>query len=1138
MLLEHYGDRMGFITGKVTSIAKREQTASEFQRNKLDVVVISGAGKQGINLHDITGKKRIHLIVADFEWSPTKFKQELGRVDRTGQLSSPLVTVYHSGSAGEIKFISTITNRMQGVGAVAKGGSESTGVGALVDDFELGTMSDRIALNVAWQQMPDEWKRLVLDHNFFDGTNKIKDGDTVVKMPKGTLDTSAKTFENFTKALQTIDMDTAGKMWAFYMEVRGKLLQTATSAEDEARKTAVNTGKILRQVDLAPGLRMSEVRNAENEKFAIIDGTLTPHMNTVKTLTTTLGTEESLGNGWMRWIRFYDPEKNTYVSGLRINPGKVKDVAAKFGQMLGSNHTKENALVDLRTGDRIKLHGANAAEWELYMGRGGLREGKIVIDYARMKDRETLGNAGAAYDARGNFFFVPEDKLDYFLNRFPIRNEVPKDPTLYQDAAPIAPDADPRMPTGGYEQAANWIPESEVRDEGWSQHVRPLLDEMQRVAADRLKSPRLDGAQRDLSPEGQRMLKRYLAQTKGEMATNKLATVRWGENQRDYAMFNYNRRYGFDKYLDTVYPYQFFYTRAMMRWAMQALDRPNWFANYARFRQKQQQYTNNLPERLRNKLRIPAPWLPEWMGDSLYIDPIGNLFPPAQFARPFQRAQMDKNYQIIEAERILQEWSDSGEVPNKDIQQAALTHTGATWERAFAEAQMRREAEMSSPMDFVSSFFGPAWYLSTPLNLAGIEVPGVAKGKPEKISNLPITNTARAIDTVTNDTWAEPFGNLLGLMAKPEEWARKKLDLPTLGEYGEYYTKRQLANMVTDGIITPEQAEQAMIEKQGALWDQATERVKMELSLRVPLAGTVYAGLHKGAGAAGQALLPSLFGSGLLPAGELEYRGIKDEWNQAWKSYDAGDTKAVQVFFDDHPEYEAYLAKGKDPADLLKTFLIGQVWDSYMALGNTNRKQVTSQLGDLFEMSFLDKETRSYDSIDVHTLAQWAQMLKAQVPNAKILSPETSAPAAAIDTYGPEVTTFTDKFFADRTRLYPHYYELEQGYYNLPKSARKRYLLENPTLKQYWDWKDKWYKAYPQFEPIFRGQAFKTVDMGTWPPALLQYVADYAMTGNELPKGAQQALLLQWVREGQPMGDVQTWLDATVVPAMKYQPGQ
>jgi hypothetical protein len=709
---------------------------------------------------------------------------------------------------------------------------------------------------------------------------------------------------------------------------------------------------------------------------------------------------------------------------------------------------------------------------------------------------------------------------------------------LFQDA---------EQPFGAYDEASGFVPHSGIMDSGWRQTIRPLMDAMQEGALGQLNERPLSDAMAGLdTPSATRPagLSQYMNKVKSEMASTKLATVRWGEQQRDFALLNYNKRYGFDRTAEAVYPYELYYTREGVNLLARAIDKPALFSNYARVKMQQQRYERDIPERLRGKIKIPAPWLPEWMGDSLYIDPLGNLFPPAMFLRPFERMQQDKNYQVIEAERVLQEWAADEKYSEAEVLQAAQTQSGTVWERAFAEAQGRREAEVSNPFDFFSVMLGPAWYLSTPLSLAGIKVfPN--QGDPSQVNTTPMLNTLRGIDTVTQGTWAEPIGNLIGALGKPEEWVRKKLNLPEFGEYGDYYVDRQLSNMVAEGTITSEQAVMAMIERTGPLFDEARERVKMELALRVPTMGALYAGLNKGPAAGAQAFLPSLFGSGLLPAGELEFRGLKGEWNEAWKRADAGDTQAVPQFFDDHPEYEAYLAKGKEPEERLRSFLIGQIWDGYMALGTTNKKQAAAEMGDLFRQSFLDKETRSYDTLDVDTLTQWAQMLGKMTPAP--LSPSTATSpqipsqssgylgGGELNLFDPMVTVVTDQYFSQRTQKFPNFYEEQQGYYALGSKAEKsKYLLAHPEYAAYRKWQAGWYDAYPQFKPIFNGNVFQQVDTSEWPPALLDYVELYAMTGKRLPSGAYKALQQVWIEEGQPMDDFKSWLDSTVVPAMMY----
>jgi hypothetical protein len=432
--------------------------------------------------------------------------------------------------------------------------------------------------------------------------------------------------------------------------------------------------------------------------------------------------------------------------------------------------------------------------------------------------------------------------------------------------------------------------------------------------------------------------------------------------------------------------------------------------------------------------------------------------------------------------------------------------------------------------------------LTTPYKLLNGEASGV--------TSTPLLNTSRAIDTVTQGTWAQGAGNAIGMLGKPEQWLQKKLGVPEFGEYGDYYIDRQLANMTAEGAISAEDAQLAMMERTGATFDQARERVKMEMAMKVPTMAALMAGLTadnfvQGVGRAASTMPASLFGSALLPEGELEYRGLKPEWNEAWKKADAGDKTAIPEFFDEHPEYQAYLSKGKPPEERIKSFLIGQIWDGYMELGETNQKQARAQMGDQFSQSFLDKETRSYDTLTVEQLTDWAKMFGKKTPAATAPTSQGIALAETaprndmtLNLYDPQVTQYTDAYFAQRKEKFPNYYQTEQGYYNIPKSERTAYLMAHPDLKQYWNWKDSWAQAHPELVPIFKGQVFKEVDTSGWSPYLVDYVSQYAMTGDKLGKGATAALTQQWIMAGSPYGDVQSWLNNQVVPAMLYGGGQ
>ena len=68
--------------------------------------------------------------------------------------------------------------------------------------------------------------------------------------------------------------------------------------------------------------------------------------------------------------------------------------------------------------------------------------------------------------------------------------------------------------------------------------------------------------------------------------------------------------------------------------------------------------------------------------------------------------------------------------------------------------------------------------------------------------------------------------------------------------------------------------------------------------------------------------------------------------------------------------------------------------------------------------------------------------------------------------------------------------------------------------------------------PIFNGDAFKTIDVTGWPTPLIDAVTSYAITGDRLPSGARDMLKIIWLREGMPMGDLDSWIENQVAPSM------
>lgn len=625
-----------------------------------------------------------------------------------------------------------------------------------------------------------------------------------------------------------------------------------------------------------------------------------------------------------------------------------------------------------------------------------------------------------------------------------------------------------------------------------------------------------------LSTQDQLKLRKYLGTVKDEMSRSKLAAIRLGERKRDMALFNYSRRYGYDNMLGLVYPYQFWLGRAMMNWSTRIMDRPaflSWMARFSQFAEEMQDETKNYPARLRGKMRLPMRWLPEWAGGALFVDPLSKLLPLQDFVRPMDQMAMSQDRAARVAEQLLRQWVSRGEISQAEMDAALQTRAGAVWERATAQAN--QEEGSGDVLDYMQLFTSPAMYLTVPYQLAS--------GQGNKVQPTPLSRIIQGLTAATGIDWLEN----LDLEAK----ARQKAGMSAFGEYGDYYVDRQLANMAADGTISAKDAQMAMIERSGAAYEEAYKRVQMELGLREPAMGAIYAMRQALSGKANVgdvalAAMAGLLSSGMIPTGELKLRGLAEVYNQAWKDYKAGDEQALSEFFADNPEYEARLALYDKPDERLRQMLVSEVWDRYSQLPDLHKKQAREQLGEAFTAQFLSNETRDYDSLSIETLAGWAQAMGGDVPG-NVTPAETGL---ALE--GNQVTAAYQIYGATRDRLFPNMdeiYQKQNEYYTLDKMGRKYFLKQNPDLKAYWDWRRGYIEQHPEIEPFMKSSEkaagdqanlFGGMDVANWPVEVQTALAMYVGFGDALTPGVTDYLRMEWEKAGRPGGSFAQWLMA------------
>lgn len=670
-------------------------------------------------------------------------------------------------------------------------------------------------------------------------------------------------------------------------------------------------------------------------------------------------------------------------------------------------------------------------------------------------------------------------------------------PTLFQNGQ-VPPQGSPTIDPWG-----------SALDESLVEQILPLLGEVEKRynASQGQKGLKFS----ELDPQAQGDVKDWLEQVRGQMASTKFAAMSYGEQMRDAALLNYTRRYGLDNVLDFMAPYQFWYTRSVMEWSKRMVDRPAWFGMYARLLDMQQRQAHSMPERLRGKMRLPAPWLPDWAGGGLWVDPISKFLPFSTFGQPMERYQQNLDQINQRAGQVLDEMVKADQITQAEADQALSTRSGKAWDQATAQAQVDTN-QGAAPTNLVSMMLSPSLWWTTGSALLN--------GHPEQITNLPITRTSRALETMTQGTALEPLGKIAGLGAWPETQLRKAAGLNEFGQWGPYYIDRQLANMAADGAATPEQARIAMIERDGnPVFEQARQRVLMEQAYQVP--GAAWFGqVAKGNVINSLQALPTLiFGGTLFPTGELKLKGLQAEFSQAWKDRNKGDNQAMNNFFAKNPEYEARLALNQKPEERLKQFLISEVWDRYSSQEKANRSLSSQVLGDKFQNAFLNSKTRNYDAITPDELARWSMMLGANasnLPNVPEVSAARANPEPPVNLFPPAMAAKIEDYQTQRAEQFPNYYALQSAYYDLPatdKKGRREFLKRFPVLPKYWDWNRQYKAQHQDLAPYFNRtqdvrqpttgtQTLTDKDLAQVDSVLAKQIVVYKMAGQNLTSGA------------------------------------
>jgi len=545
----------------------------------------------------------------------------------------------------------------------------------------------------------------------------------------------------------------------------------------------------------------------------------------------------------------------------------------------------------------------------------------------------------------------------------------------------------------------------------------------------------------DLAPEAQKGVKNYVSHVQGQMSDLRLGALKYAEYTRDSALLNYSRTTNMDNWLQTIVPYEFWTMHTAWNWALRTVDRTHAVANILRLKKFTDtgfRPESGFPQRLKGHLRIKTPFLPkifgDWIGDELFVNPMGVAIPIDNFTRPYEEYLGQERRDEGAAERVLEELLGDGQITQDEYTEAINAHAGAAWERAVGLARQDDTEGRMNAFDLGSMLLSP----HAPIMWAYNE----SQGKQvQEGAFTPLGRSLRGIAGLFGvDTNDMP---VLGIGGK----IRQSIGLAPFSEWDDYRIDRMMVNMlsdkeVIDGIpVTIDALQRATIERAGPLYEEAKRRSLIE------------SGINS---------LGSITGipTKSYPPGEENVRKQKELYEKMYEKYEAGDHQAYGRFIEKYPEYEARIGLFKTPEERTRLFVVDQMWDTYNGLTSLDKREVRERLGDDFVNAFLNNETRSTDSLPVEMLSSWLTMMGGDPPGS------LGDDAVPINFAPPEIGQVAQFFYDYRSQSFPDYFEKQNLYYKMDKGgARKTYLRQNPDLKAYWDWKWDFLERNPSVAP-------------------------------------------------------------------------
>lgn len=534
---------------------------------------------------------------------------------------------------------------------------------------------------------------------------------------------------------------------------------------------------------------------------------------------------------------------------------------------------------------------------------------------------------------------------------------------------------------------------------------------------------------RALDPITNELIEQYLYQIEPNLTDMKRAASQVGRWYHQHTTMDYSQRWNVDDAMNYIAPFTFFPLHMAANFAQDFLDKPALFAMYAKLQNEVDQQSKDLPSRFSHRIKIPMPFLPDWMGDGMFVDPFATAFPVRQV------------FNLDDLER-------------------------ATW-----------QSQNGEPMDnagLIADMYGT----HLPYKLGYQLLMGDKASLQDTLANLPPVRMAKAFGL-------NPETEIAGTQPFKSKWdnfylQRAAGDMVANGELDE--KRMRIALLTRKGADWDRIVERSRLQNYTAPqlsgWTGFTGKVYPAGELRYNEARLERDRLKES--------LLEQFGASPTLTDEQQYEYLK-----AKGAYDAGGQ--LRQFLDAHPElerggafqetdemYRDYLKDGiwdtlKNATDLQNKLWRAQLGDEFDAMF---RKGVSSQ---------------DFDKIPVEQLLGWANALKVNLPEVTDDLRATPDPYQATFPSDAQNKAYTEfRSAVENSVGWDTYYELNKKYWQMRDADKANGThtanewTKTPEGKQWAAVKDaqtEFYKDHPDIQTLLEQAGAIEIKRATDKPA-------------------------------------------------------